>query len=143
MDAIYWLDSVRRTVRRLVFMLLILPWFQVGGRLGGVGGPFRRMRCQRLRTFVQGKVCRPAPASWALLRRRQAVLQRRACVTNALPQVIFRVAWCRQETDCSGASYLRVRRVPPLAHACCSCQRWPCAAGRLRGTCPLARADPG
>jgi len=28
-DAIYWLDNVRRTVTRLMFMLLILPWFQV------------------------------------------------------------------------------------------------------------------
>lgn len=30
MDAIYWLDSVRRTVRRLLFMLIILPWHVVG-----------------------------------------------------------------------------------------------------------------
>jgi hypothetical protein len=37
-DAIYFLDAVRRTVQRLVFMLLVLPWFQVGRLVGwGLG----------------------------------------------------------------------------------------------------------
>lgn len=34
-DAIYWLDNVRRTVTKLVFMLLVLPWFQVRAVPGG------------------------------------------------------------------------------------------------------------
>ena len=28
-DTIFWLDNVRRAVARLLFTLLVLPWFQV------------------------------------------------------------------------------------------------------------------
>lgn len=33
----YWLDNVRRTVTRLVFMLLVLPWFMIIFRVAWCG----------------------------------------------------------------------------------------------------------
>ena len=95
MDAIYWLDNVRRTFRRLLFMCLTLPWFQVRGR--GTTMPTCNSYAMRQPAAVHAGYLKPGIHLETLL-----------AATPAVQQVIFKLAWCKDEHDCQGKSYVKV-----------------------------------